>query len=555
MLWNACRASRRAALRCVGTFTYNYVGNTEMLHTLQLPNGTQTVQSYDSLQRLTQTVNQKNNGTNLNKFAYSYDTRDVRTAMQSQHGSDPLRQVSYGYDAVDQLKTEASSGGLANTNYTNAFDYDGMGNRTRVEKVSGGDTSVTHTTPNELNQISALSSSLNGAPAQTSGFGYDQTGNTTEIKNPDNSKTVFSYDDADRLVGIEKRSAADAPLAKSEFGYDYASRKAVSLEFTWTNGAWVKTGEKRRVFDGLDVVQERNADNQVTAQLVRDGNIGGILSRSTQAGATFFGYDGGGNVTLLTDANGDDVGRYRYDAFGNTLEASGARATENPYRFSTKELHGASGLYDYGYRFYSPSLGRWINRDPIREAGGINLYAMVGNDPVNKLDLYGLDDLSIYGGDSGEVKAWGWTYFSLNPYDGKSLRQPSKKEAIDAIINADRFYFWGHGAGNGSIWINNKEILDVNDIREIARKRKLLGKPKMKRIILDACWTADSKEGVNSWLEITESFRGVPGLTVYRQGIIPSYGKRLEVSEPIDYDPGQKDSKGKKNKKVKKNKK
>ena len=393
----------------VGTFTYNYVGNTAMLARLDLPNNTQTVQSYDSLQRLTQTVNQKNNGTNLNTFVYSYDTRDVRTAMQSQHGSDPLRQVSYGYDAVDQLKTEASSGGLAGTNYTNAFDYDGMGNRTRAENVSGGNTRVTNTTPNELNQISALTQSVNGAPAVTSGFGYDESGNTTEIKNPDSSKTLFSYDDADRLVRIEKRSAADAPLAKSEFVYDYASRKAVSKEFTYTAGAWVKTGEKRRVFDGLDVVQERNADNEVTAQLVRDGNIGGILSRSTLAGASFFGYDGGGNVTLLTDSNGDDVGRYRYDAFGNTLEASGARAAENPYRFSTKELHAASGLYDFGYRFYSPGLGRWINRDPIREDGGVNLYAMVGNDPVNAVDEYGLQ--TTYG--SGHHMVPGATFRAI----------------------------------------------------------------------------------------------------------------------------------------------
>ena len=65
----------------VGTFTYNYVGNTEMLARLDLPNNTQTVQNYDGLHRLTQVVNQKDNGTNLNKFGYSYDTRDVRTAM------------------------------------------------------------------------------------------------------------------------------------------------------------------------------------------------------------------------------------------------------------------------------------------------------------------------------------------------------------------------------------------------------------------------------------------------------------------------------------------
>ena len=92
------------------------------------------------------------------------------------------------------------------------------------------------------------------------------------------------------------------------------------------------------MFDGLDVIQERDTNNYVTAQIVRDGNIGGILSRTTSAGAAFYGYDGNGNVTLLTDAGGTDVGHYRYDAFGNTLEAVGPRAGENSYRFSTKEL-------------------------------------------------------------------------------------------------------------------------------------------------------------------------------------------------------------------------
>ena len=134
--------------------------------------------------------------------------------------------------------------------------------------------------------------------------------------------------------------------------------------------------------------QERNQSNQVTAQLVRDGNIGGILSRTTAAGATFYDYDGNGNVTLLTDSAGNDVGHYRYDAFGNTLEATGPRAAENPWRFSTKELHG--GWYNFGYRFYAPDIGRWINRDPISEAGGVNLYGMVGNNPVNAVDAHGL---------------------------------------------------------------------------------------------------------------------------------------------------------------------
>ena len=50
----------------------------------------------------------------------------------------------------------------------------------------------------------------------------------------------------------------------------------------------------------------------------------------------------------------------------------------------------ASGVRYYGFRFYSPSQGRFLNRDPIEEAGGLNLYAFVRNDPVNHWDYLGL---------------------------------------------------------------------------------------------------------------------------------------------------------------------
>jgi RHS repeat-associated protein len=64
-------------------------------------------------------------------------------------------------------------------------------------------------------------------------------------------------------------------------------------------------------------------------------------------------------------------------------------------RFSSKPWVGfagsaTSGLYYYGYRFYDPYLQRWVNRDPIGEFGGLNLYGYVGNNPINEFDPYGL---------------------------------------------------------------------------------------------------------------------------------------------------------------------
>jgi RHS repeat-associated protein len=69
---------------------------------------------------------------------------------------------------------------------------------------------------------------------------------------------------------------------------------------------------------------------------------------------------------------------------------SGPMASVNSYRFSSKEYMGNAGLYAYGYRFYEPSLQRWLNRDPIGEDGGINLYGFVENNPVNWIDPLGL---------------------------------------------------------------------------------------------------------------------------------------------------------------------
>jgi RHS repeat-associated protein len=60
------------------------------------------------------------------------------------------------------------------------------------------------------------------------------------------------------------------------------------------------------------------------------------------------------------------------------------------YRFSSKPRDIETGLYYYTYRYYDPMTGRWPSRDPIEEAGGINLYGFVSNDGVSKLDKLGL---------------------------------------------------------------------------------------------------------------------------------------------------------------------
>jgi RHS repeat-associated protein len=93
-----------------------------------------------------------------------------------------------------------------------------------------------------------------------------------------------------------------------------------------------------------------------------------------------------------------EVARFDYDAFGRTLQAVGTGVASIPFRFSTKYTDPETSLLYYGYRFYNPSTGRWLSRDPIGERGGANLYGFVNNNPIYWVDPLGLKYAELYAG-------------------------------------------------------------------------------------------------------------------------------------------------------------
>ncbi len=225
---------------------------------------------------------------------------------------------------------------------------------------------------------------------------YDGNGNLTYdgLRN-------FAYDDENQLIQVWVASNWF-----SQFSYDGKMRRRIRQEYTWQGGGWVQTNQIYYIYDGNVVIQERNINNlptttytrglDLSASLEGAGGIGGLLSMTLNlepgtlnSNSFFYHSDGNGNVTMLINPSQSIVAKYLYDAFGNLLAASGSMAQQNLYRFSSKEAHLNSGLVYYLYRYYDPNLQRWPNRDPIGEAGGINLYAFVGNDAICIVDLYG----------------------------------------------------------------------------------------------------------------------------------------------------------------------
>jgi len=199
---------------------------------------------------------------------------------------------------------------------------------------------------------------------------------------------------------VSLASVPDDQKKKLVFGYDYIGRRVSKTALSgYTGGNYSTTNTTIFLWTGWSMLGEiRN--NQTTnlyvwgldlsGTLGGAGDVGGLLFTALGTNAYCVAFDGNGNVMGLVDAAGNIAAKYQYGAFGECLEATGPAASANAVRFSTKYWDTETGLGYWGYRYYSPAIGRWLSRDPIGEWGGIGLYVFVSNDPTDKRDSLGL---------------------------------------------------------------------------------------------------------------------------------------------------------------------
>jgi RHS repeat-associated protein len=98
------------------------------------------------------------------------------------------------------------------------------------------------------------------------------------------------------------------------------------------------------------------------------------------------------SVREVTDSTGAVRARYDYDPYGRTTKVSGD--IDSDFGYTGSYYHADTGLYLTTGRLYNPELGIWISRDPIHEKDGLNLYAYVGQNPINYRDPTGLSKIS-----------------------------------------------------------------------------------------------------------------------------------------------------------------
>ncbi|MBA4182342.1 MAG: type IV secretion protein Rhs, partial [Anaerolinea sp.] len=224
-------------------------------------------------------------------------------------------------------------------------------------------------------------------------FTYDDDGNLSG-----DGLWDYQYDAENRLVRMATTSVAATagyPNKVMQFRYDYMGRRIMKRDDTASGS------ERRYLYAGWNVIAETDASLAVkrtftwgldlVGSLTASGGVGALVQIRdwVQQKTLLPTYDGNGNVASLVNDDGTLAAIYEYDPSGQLLRCEGSYAKDNPFRFSTKWQDEETGLVYYGHRYYSPSMGRFINRDPIAEAGGLNLYGFCGNDGINRWDYLG----------------------------------------------------------------------------------------------------------------------------------------------------------------------
>lgn len=291
-------------------------------------------------------------------------------------------------------------------------------------------------------QLTELSFSINGKE-KTERFEYDALGNPTLYRGQQmtwQGRRLKSYDTVDGLI---------------EYTYD-------------VNG--IRTSKTRNgvtynfIYDGNNLVAEQRTDGSVTQNIYYLYGVDGIVGFRYNEQTYLYRKNVQGDVTHIYTEDGEQVGHYTYDAWGNAqiLQDKNGIAELNPFRYRSYYFDEETGFYYLQTRYYDSELGRFISADSIEyldpeTLGGLNLYAYCNNNPVMSVDPLGSFWDTVF--DLGFIA---WDIYDLCTNEGYKDWKNWVALGVDVLFAAIPFV-----TGGGQIVKISKVTDKIMDVKKV----------------------------------------------------------------------------------------